>query len=124
MRIQESSEMYLETIYVLSSQHERIRSIDIAERLGVSRPSVSRAIRVLESQGYVTIDDKAKVILTQLGRDKASSLYERHELLTVMLQSFGIDRALAESDACKMEHVVSNEVFDAIKAHFASVDKK
>ncbi len=118
MRIQESSEMYLETIYVLSSQHERIRSIDIAEKLGVSRPSVSRAIRLLESQGYVVIDDKAKVMLTQLGRDKASSLYERHEVLTAMLQSFGIDRAVAEQDACKMEHVVSDEVFEAIKVHF------
>ncbi len=118
MRIQESSEMYLETIYVLSQSNSRIRSIDVADKLSVSRPSVSRAIRVLESQGLIQLDDKAKITLTELGFTKASNLYDRHEVLTTMLQSFGIDRALAEEDACKMEHVVSDKVFDAIKKHF------
>lgn len=118
MRIQESSEMYLETIFVLSHSNSRIRSIDVADKLQVSRPSVSRAIRVLQSQGLIIIDDKAKITLTELGLAKASSLYDRHEVLTAMLQSFGIDRQHAEIDACKMEHVVSDEVFDTIKKHF------
>lgn len=117
MRIQESSEMYLETIFVLSGTNNRIRSIDVATQLGVSRPSVSRAIRVLESQGLITIDSKSKIILTDLGRSKASSLYDRHEVLTAMLQMFGVDREVAEQDACKMEHVISNDTFMVIKQY-------
>ena len=118
MNIQESGEMYLETIFILLKEGSQVRSVDIAKRMGFSKPSVSRAIGVLKNAGYLTIGEDGSVILTDDGLKTASRVYERHTILTAMLMSIGVSRETAEDDACRIEHYVSQETFDAMKAHY------
>ena len=117
MRLQESGEMYLETIYVLSKSGKPVRSIDISEHMGFSKPSVSRAVGLLKSGGYVEVDKNGFLCLTDLGRETAEKTYERHNVLSKFLVSIGVDEAVAAEDACKMEHVISDESFVALKKH-------
>ena len=115
MGLAESGEMYLETIYVLTRHSTSVRSIDVAESMGYSKPSVSRAIGILKAGEYITVDKSGFITLTEKGISKAEELYERHTILTEMLISLGVDREIAVDDACKIEHVISAESFEAIK---------
>lgn len=117
MRLQESGEMYLETIYVLSKSGKSVRSIDISEYMGFSKPSVSRAVSILKNGGYVTADKDGHLSLTQMGLETAEKTYERHRVLTKFFVSIGVDEQVASEDACKMEHVISDESFEALKKH-------
>ena len=115
MPIFESGEMYLETIYVLTSKSGPIRSIDICEELGYSKPSVSRAIGILKNGKYIEVDKKGYISLTDEGKAVAEKIYERHTIISRFLVSVGVDEQIANEDACKMEHVISDESFEAIK---------
>lgn len=115
MNIQESGEMYLETIYVLSLTSDRVRAIDVGEYMGFSKPSVSRALGLLKNGGYVMTDGNGYLKLTPAGKEVAQKIYERHEILTAFLVGLGIDEEIASHDACKIEHVISDESFEAIK---------
>ena len=115
--MQESGEMYLETIYLLSEKQERVRSVDVGEYMGFSRPSVSRAIGLLKSGGYVRTDQGGNLTLTAAGLEIAEKIYERHTLLTEFLVRLGVSRETAVKDACKSEHDISDESFEAIKRH-------
>lgn len=117
MHLQESGEMYLETILVLTQQRGAVRSVDISEYRNFSKPSVSRAIGLLRSGGFVTMDRNGFLTLTESGLEIARKIYERHKLLTLFLQRLGVDEKTAAEDACKMEHVISDESFAAIKRH-------
>jgi len=117
MGLAESGEMYLETIYVLTRHSTSVRSIDIAESMGYSKPSVSRAIGILKAGEYIEVDKSGFITLTEKGVKTAESLYERHTILTDMLVYLGVDRETAAVDACKIEHVISAESFEAIKKH-------
>ncbi|SCW50906.1 iron (metal) dependent repressor, DtxR family [Ruminococcaceae bacterium YRB3002] len=117
MAIQESGEMYLETIYVLSQSSDEVRSIDIGKYMGFSKPSVSRAIGVLKKNGYVSIDEQGHIQLTDAGKKIAKTIYERHTVLTEMLISLGVDKETATEDACRIEHYISDKSFKAIKKH-------
>ena len=122
MRLAESGEMYLETIYVLTRKSTSVRSIDVAESMGYSKPSVSRAIGILKEGEYITVDKSGFITLTEKGIKTAESLYERHTILTGLFVSLGVDRETAAEDACKIEHVISEESFEAIKKYIE--DKK
>ena len=117
MALQESGEMYLETIYVLSQKSNAVRGIDIGEQLGFSKPSVSRALGLLKDEGFVTKDEEGFVKLTKEGLKKAKSIYERHTVLTDLFIRLGVDEETAAEDACRIEHYISDKTFDAIKAH-------
>ena len=117
MRLQESGEMYLESIYVLSQKGSHVRSIDISEYMGYSKPSVSRAVSLLKSGGYIAVDDDNFISLTETGLEIAEKIYERHTVLTAMLVRMGVSEATATGDACRMEHAISDETFEAIKRH-------
>ena len=117
MRLQESGEMYLETIYTLSQTKNIVRSIDVVEHMGYSKPSVSRAVNLLKQGGYLTVEDTGNLRLTEEGLQVAQKIYSRHQLLTHMLVSLGVDPQTAGEDACKMEHVISDETFDALYKH-------
>lgn len=117
MALQESGEMYLETIYVLSQKNRFVRAIDVGEYMGYSKPSVSRAVGILKNGGYITVDKDGFITLTETGLERASNVYERHTVLTAMLVGIGVDEATAAADACRMEHVISDKSFQAIKAH-------
>lgn len=119
MALQESGEMYLETIYVLSLSHTNVRAIDIGEELGYSRPSVSRAMHLLKDEGLVKNDEYGFVKLTEAGKILAKRIYERHTVLSKFLMDIGVDEKIAAEDACRIEHYISDETFDAIKAHIA-----
>ncbi len=121
MRLAESGEMYLETIYVLSKNSSAVRSVDVAEHMGYSKPSVSRAIGILKSSDYIAVDRSGFITLTDKGKETAETLYERHTILTDMLCSLGVSRETAADDACKIEHVISAESFDAIKKHMVNM---
>lgn len=116
MSLQESGEMYLETIYILTTKSNQVRSIDICEYMGYSKPSVSRAVGLLKNGGYITVDDDGYIELTEVGKEVAFKIYERHDILTSFLVNIGVDRETAANDACKMEHHISDETFNAIKA--------
>ena len=118
MHLQESGEMYLETIYRLSREQEYVRSIDVAEHMGYSKPSVSRAMGILKQGGYVAADKDGFLSLTETGLDLARKIFERHMVLTRLLTSMGVSEATAAEDACKIEHVISEESFEALKARF------
>ena len=118
MHLQESGEMYLETVYILSNKSESIRSIDICEYMGYSKPSVSRAVGLLKNGGYVTVDEKGYMTLTSEGKSVAEKMFERHTMLTDFLVRLGVDKDIASEDACKIEHVISDETFWAIKNHY------
>ena len=117
MSLHESAEMYLETIYVLSRKLPSVRSIDVAEALNYSRPSVSRAVGLLKSDGYLTMDSDSFLVLTETGREAAEKIYERHTILTQALMALGVDPETAAVDACKIEHDISDKSLAAIKAH-------
>ena len=117
MALHESAEMYLETIYVLSQQNSTVRSVDIAEHMGYSKPSVSRAVGLLKQGGYVATDAEGFLSLTPKGLEAALSIFERHTVLTNMLMALGVSKETAVEDACKIEHVISEESFEAIKNH-------
>ena len=123
MHLQESGEMYLETIHVLSKTNPTVRSIDIVEHMGYSKPSVSRAVGLLKSGGYITVNEFGHILLTEEGLSVAQRMYERHTLLRDFLVYLGVDAAVAEDDACKIEHVISNESFEAIKRHISKQAK-
>lgn len=114
MNLQESGEMYLETILILSRE-KAVRSIDVVEYMGFSKPSVSRAVGLLKEGGYITVDENGYLILTSEGKDVAEKIYERHTFLTDFLKSLGVSEKTASEDACKIEHVISSESFSAIK---------
>jgi len=117
MQLQESGQMYLETILILSSQKPHVRSIDVCEHMGFSKPSVSRAIGLLKSGGYVAVDADGYITLTESGLLEAEKMYDRHRLLTDFLISLGVCEKTASEDACKIEHHISDESFEAIKKH-------
>jgi Mn-dependent DtxR family transcriptional regulator len=124
MALQESGEMYLETIYVLSQNSSVVRSIDVAEYMGFSKPSVSRAISLLKSEGLVKIDKDGYLKLTEAGLILSKRIYERHTVLTELLVSIGVSEETASEDACKIEHDISVETFDCIKKAIRKRDKK
>ncbi len=117
MKIQESAENYLETIYMISRQRPYVRSIDIANELSFSKPSVSVAMKNLKENGYIMMDDQGHITLTPAGKKIADTMYERHTMLSNWLIYLGVDPKKAVEDACRMEHVVSAESFAAIKKH-------
>ena len=117
MHLQESGEMYLETILILSQEKLQLRSIDIVEHMGYSKPSVSRAVGLLREGGYILVDGIGFITLTETGYEVASKIYERHTILTEMLIALGVDPATAAEDACKIEHDISDTSFEAIKKH-------
>ena len=117
MALQESGEMYLETIYILSKQSSGVRSIDVSEYMNFSKPSVSRAVGILKTGGYISVDGGGHITLTESGREIAEKIYERHTVLSEMLKKIGVSAETAAADACKIEHVISSETFDAIKRH-------
>ena len=124
MNLQESGEMYLETILVLSKKKERVRAIDICEYLDYSKPSVSRALGLLKEGNYVTVGSNGALSLTESGLRIATKIYERHEILTAMLTRLGVSEETADRDACKIEHRISDESFEAIKSHLKAFNKK
>ncbi|MFR2095477.1 metal-dependent transcriptional regulator [Eubacterium sp.] len=113
----ESGEMYLETIYVLGQKQQNVRSIDVAEEMGFSKPSVSRGVSILKQQGYLTVDGNGFLELTDSGMDLAKKIYERHTILTEALVRLGVNPEIAQQDACKMEHIISDETLNAFKRH-------
>lgn len=119
MRVQESGEMYLEAIWVLSQRSGFVRSIDVSEYLGYSKPSVSRAMGILRNGELITMDKDGGITLTDAGREIAEKIYERHTLLTELLTRLGVSQETAAADACKIEHAISDESFQAIKRHVA-----
>ena len=124
MHLQESGEMYLETIYVLSKKGGSVRSLDVAEYMGFSKPSVSRAVGLLKSGDYITMDKDGSLSLTESGFEVAHKIYERHTLLTDFLTRIGVSAETAANDACRIEHDISDETFLAIKRHVAENSKK
>lgn len=123
MALYESGQMYLEAIYVLSQKSDKIRSIDIGAYLGYTKPSVSRAVGVLKRDGFISVDADGYISLTEKGRSLSEGLYERHTILTKMLVALGVDEETATEDACRIEHVISDKSFDAVKKHFLKFEK-
>ena len=119
MHLQESGEMYLETIYVLTQKSSTVRSVDVAEHMGYSKPSVSRAMGLLRQGGYVNVDEEGYLHLTELGQEAAQKIFRRHTVLSSLLIRLGVSEATATEDACKIEHVISDETFDAISNFLA-----
>ena len=117
MSLHESAEMYLETIYQLSRERAFVRSIDIAEAMGYSKPSISRAVGLLKKGGYLLVDKEGFLTLTDAGLQVAQKVYERHTVLTKALVLLGVNEETAAEDACRIEHVVSDKTFHAIKEH-------
>lgn len=116
MKLQESGENYLETILLLENRNGQVRSIDIANELSFSKPSISRAMSILKKAGFITVGDNGSIILTQAGRQKANAIYERHQMITRYLMiTLDIDQETASQDACKIEHVISQDSFEKIK---------
>ena len=120
MHLQESGQMYLETILILTQKSNSVRAIDVGEYMGYSKPSVSRAMGLLKSGGYVVTDDDGFLHLTEQGRMVAEKIYERHNILTRCLVLLGVEEKTASEDACRIEHVISDETFAALKRHLES----
>lgn len=121
IKLQESGEMYLETIIILSGRSNKVRSIDIAEYMGFSKPSVSRAVSILKDEGYIDVDNSGYITLTKEGENIASSIYEKHIVISNLLTELGVSAETADKDACKMEHVISDETFEIIKKVYAKL---
>jgi Mn-dependent DtxR family transcriptional regulator len=117
MRLQESGEMYLESIYVLSKAQGTVRSIDISEYMGYSKPSVSRAVNLLKNGGYITMDKDNLISLTESGMEIAQKIFDRHTLIANLLIRLGVSEKTAAEDACKLEHSISDESFEAIRRY-------
>ncbi len=118
MRDHESEEMYLETILILKQEKPAVRSIDIAERLGYAKSSVSRGVNLLQDKGYIKIDDDGFIGFTEKGEEKANGVYDRHRVLTALFVELGANERTAEDNACRIEHVIDDEIFELIKKHF------
>ena len=123
MNIHESGEMYLETIYVLLKNNGTVRSVDISEHMGYSKPSVSRAVGLLKNGDYILVDKDGYITLTDTGLQVAQKIYERHTVLSQMLITLGVSEEVALEDACKLEHAISDESFNAIKRHIENLNK-
>ena len=119
MSIHESGEMYLETILILSQKLDHVRSIDVVDHMGFSKPSVSRGMKLLREQKLIEMDGAGYITLTDAGRQIAEKIYERHTFLSTFIAKLGVDPQVAAEDACKMEHVISDETFAALKRHIA-----
>ena len=117
MSVHESGEMYLEAIHVLTKKNGHVRSIDVSEYLGYSKPSVSRAMGILRSGGYITVEKDGSISLTDAGREIAEKIYARHTLLPKLLIRIGVSEEIAAEDACKLEHAISDESFEALKRY-------
>ena len=117
MQIHESAENYLEAILILKKRNGQVRSIDIANELSFSKPSVSVAMKNLRTNGYISVDEDGFISLLEKGQEIAEKIYERHTLLSEWLTALGVDPKVAVEDACRMEHVISSESFAAIKRH-------
>ena len=115
MSIHESGEMYLETIHILQEKNGSVRSVDISEHMGYSKPSVSRAVGLLKSGGYITVSKEGLITLTETGTQRAQKIYARHTLLTKVLTMLGVSKETADEDACKIEHAISDETFQALQ---------
>ena len=115
MDIRESGEMYLETILILSEEKHSVRSVDISERMGYSKPSVSRAVGILKDRGYIEIKKNGLITLTEAGTTVAEKMLERHRILSGILKKLGVSEETAVNDACRIEHVISDETFEAMK---------
>ena len=123
MSIHESGEMYLETIHVLQKKNGYVRSVDISEHMGYSKPSISRAVGLRKKQGYITVDDSGYISLTEAGLSVANKIYERHTVLSNLLTALGVDQETATEDACRLEHAISDQSFEAIKKHLQALQK-
>ena len=117
MHLQESGEMYLETILILSKKSNFVRAIDVGEHMGYSKPSVSRAVGLLKAGGYIHVDENGAITLLPPGQEVAERIYERHRVLTDFFKRIGVTPDVAEADACRIEHVISEETFNAWRAH-------
>ena len=117
MSVHESGEMYLEAIWVLSERNGFVRSVDVSEYLGYSKPSVSRAMGILRSGNYIVMEKDGGIILTETGKAIAQKIFERHTVLSRLLMKLGVSEETATADACRLEHVLSDESFEAIKRH-------
>lgn len=118
MKIQESAEDYLEAIHYIGLEKEHVRSIDVVRHLGISKPSVSVYLKNLKANGYINIDEKGYLTLTENGLAIAKKIYERHEILATVFMSLGVDKDIAYEDACKVEHDLSDQTFEALKQHY------
>ena len=123
MALHESGQMYLETIFILLQKNQKIRSVDVGACLGYSRPSVSRAIGLLKKSEYIMVDSEGYITMTAKGEHFAKDLYERHTVLANMLMALGIDEETATEDACRIEHVISEKSFAAVKKHYLDYKK-
>ncbi len=121
MSVHESGEMYLEAILVLTKKNGTVRSVDVSEYLGYSKPSVSRAMGILRSGEYITVEKDGSITLTDTGKAIAEKIYERHNLLAKLLVKLGVDEKTAAADACKMEHAISDTSFEALKKYAAEI---
>ena len=121
MNLQESGQMYLETIYILSQRSDTVRAIDVGEYMGFSKPSVSRALGLLKNGGYVEASPEGYLTLTDEGKRVAQMIFDRHNLITEVLIKLGVDKETATEDACKMEHVISETTFNALKKYIESL---
>lgn len=124
MNMRESGEMYLETVLILSHQKEKVRAVDISEYMGFSKPSVSRAVNAMRDEGLLSIDEGKCITLTGAGFEIAEKIYDRHRLLSSMLERLGVDEITAQRDACRMEHVISETTMDAIREHAGRFNKQ
>ncbi|MDO4618634.1 MAG: metal-dependent transcriptional regulator [Clostridia bacterium] len=122
MPLNESGEMYLETIYILSKSKSSVHAVDVAEHMNFSKPSVSRAIGLLKSQQHIAVDKDGSITLTNSGKELATKIFERHTVLSDILKALGVDDKIASDDACRIEHCISEQSFEAIKNYFK--DKK
>ena len=118
MNIGESGEMYLETLLILSKENENVRSNDLAVRMGFSRPSVCRAVKLLRQDKLISVDGNGFLTLTNSGKEIAEKIYERHNIISAFFESIGVSKETAAEDACRIEHVISDESFDKLKKHF------
>ncbi len=114
MNLQESGEMYLETIFILSKEMPVVRSVDVSEKMGYSKPSVSRAVGILKNSGYLEMEKDGALHLTESGLETAKKIYSRHRTLSLFLMKIGVDGETADADACRIEHVISDEAFEKI----------
>ena len=123
MALHESGQMYLEAIYVLLQKNQNIRAIDVGAYLGYSKPSVSRAVGILKKGGYISVDDDGYITMTDEGKQVSEQLYERHTILSSLLIALGVDEETATEDACRIEHVISDKSFAAVKEHYLEFKK-